>query len=298
MDLDKHLPKIQKNVSLAEYTTFRIGGKARYFLTVQTKEELFEAISIAKKLKLPFFILGGGSNLLVSDSGYKGMVIKIQMNNFFVLPSGKIFAEAGAKLSDLVKISFKKGLTGMEWAAGIPRATVGGAIYGNAGGFGQSIKNIVEGVEVLDLKSFKVKNFKNKDCKFGYRESIFKKNNNLIILSATFKLKKAEKEKIKGLMEKYLEHRKTIQPLNYPSAGSVFKNPKTKNKNLKAGELIEKCGLKGKRMGRAKISEKHANFIVNLGGAKEKDVKNLINLMKKQVKDKFGITLEEEVRFL
>jgi len=126
MDLDKYLPKIQKNVSLAEYTTFRIGGKASYFLTVQTKEELFEAISFAHKLKLSFFILGGGSNLLVSDKGYKGLVIKIQMNNFFVSPLEKIFAEAGAKLSDLVKISFKKGLTGMEWASGIPGATVGG----------------------------------------------------------------------------------------------------------------------------------------------------------------------------
>jgi len=296
--IGKELPTIQKNISLAKYTTFKIGGKARYFFIAKTKKDLIKAISFAQKSKIPFFILGGGSNLLVSDKGYKGLVIKIQMTRILKKQAGTIYAEAGAKLTDSVKISLKDGLTGLEWAAGIPGATIGGAIYSNAGAFGKSMKNIVEKVEVLDLRNLKIKNFKNKDCKFSYRESVFKKNKNLILISATFKLKKREKEKIKGLIEKYLKHRKTIQPLNYPSAGSVFKNPTIKNKSLKAGELIEKCGLKGKRIGKVKVSEQHANFIVNLGGAKEKDVKKLINLIKRKVKSKFKIVLEEEVQFL
>jgi UDP-N-acetylmuramate dehydrogenase len=317
MNPDKYLPTIQKNVFLAKYTTFKIGGKAKYFFIAKTKKDLIKAISFAKKTKLSFFnsrvkrgnqssrrakrggvfILGGGSNLLISDKGYKGLVIKIQMDSIFSVETRNIYAEAGARLADLVKMSLEKRLTGLEWAAGIPGATIGGAIYGNAGAFGESMKNVVENVEVLDCRNLKIKSLKNKNCKFGYRESIFKRNKNLIILSATFKLKKDKKEKIKKLIEKYLNHRRTVQPLNYPSAGSVFRNP-TKNKELTAGKLIEKCGLKGKIIGRAKISEKHANFIVNLGGAKAKDVKKLINLIKKQVKNKFGITLKEEIRFL
>jgi len=296
--IEKELPAIQKNVSLAQYTTFKIGGKARYFFLSKSKIDLIKAISFAQKTKTPFFILGGGSNLLVSDKGYKGLVIKIQMPRILKKRLGIIYAETGAKLADLVKISLKEGLAGLEWAAGIPGATIGGAIYGNAGAFGKSMKDIIEKVEVLDLLNLKIKNFENKDCKFGYRESVFKRNKNLILLSATFKLKKGEKEEIKGLVEKYLKHRKTIQPLNYPSAGSVFKNPTIKNKSLKAGELIEKCGLKGKRIGQAEVSEQHANFIVNLGGAKEKDVKKLINLIKRKVKSKFGIVLKEEMQFL
>lgn len=296
--IEKELPTIQKNISLDKYTTFKIGGKARYFFIAKTKKDLIKAISFAQKSKIPFFILGGGSNLLVSDKGYRGLVIKIQMSRIVHRQAGIVYAEAGARLADLVKISLEKRLTGLEWAAGIPGATIGGAIYGNAGAFGKSMENIVKKIEVLDLKTLEIKNFKNKDCKFGYRESVFKKNKNLILISATFKLNKGEKEKIKGLIEKYLKHRKTAQPLNYPSAGSVFKNPVIKNKNLKAGELIEKCGLKGKRIGKAEVSEQHANFIVNLGGAKEKDVKKLINLIKRKVKSKFKIVLEEEVQFL
>jgi len=292
--IEKELPSIQKNISLAQYTTFKIGGKARYFFIAKTKEDLIKAISFARKSKIPFFILGGGSNLLVSDKGYKGLVIKMRLTRF--LEGKNACAEAGVTLNGLVRMSLEKGLSGMEWAAGIP-GTVGGAIYGNAGAFGKSMKDNIEKVEVLDIKNLKVKSLKNKDCKFGYRESVFKKNKNLILISATLKLKKGEKEKIKELIEKHLEYRKTVQPLNYPSAGSVFKNTENK-RGLTVGKLIEECGLKGKKIGRAKISEKHANFIVNLGGAKEKDVKKLINLIKRKVKSKFKIVLEEEVQFL
>jgi len=247
---------------------------------------------MAKKSNLPFFILGGGSNILVSDKGYNGLVIKIK-NQKSKIKNNRILAEAGLALNRLVELSLKNNLTGMEWAVGIP-GTIGGAIYGNAGAFKKSMKDLIKEVEVFDTKDEKIKIFKNKDCKFGYRDSIFKKKKNLIILSASLQLKKGKKMKIKEKIKRYLNYRKETQPLNFPSAGSIFKNPK----NFYAGFLIEKCGLKGKRIGNAKISEKHANFIVNLGNGKAKDVKKLIKLIKKKVKNKFKIELEEEIQYL
>lgn len=255
----------RKNISLKKYTTFQIGGKAKYFFVAKTKTDLISAIKMAKKMNLPFFIFGGGSNLLVSDKGFNGLVIK-----------------TGKPLALYV-------LKGLEWAAGIP-GTIEGAVYGNAGAFGKSMKDVVKTVEVFDTRTGKIKFFKNKDCKFGYRDSVFKKKKNLIILSVKIKLKKSDPKKIK----EHLKQRKEKQLLGYASVGSIFVNPK----GLTAGELIEKCGLKGKRIGNVKISEKHANFIVNLGKGKAKDVKKLINLIKKEVKKKFKINLEEEIQFL
>lgn len=255
--------EFKKNVSLKNYTTFRIGGKAKYFFVAKTKDNLIEAIKTAKKKKLPFFILGDGSNLLVSDKGYKGLVIKF-----------------GQPLSLYV-------FQGLEWATGIP-GTVQGAVFGNAGAFGRSMKDVVKEVKVFDTKTEKIKNFKNKDCQFSYKNSIFRKKKNLIILSVEIKTKKSNPKKIK----EYFNYKKETQPLNFPSAGSVFRNPA----GFFAGELIDKCGLKGKRVGNVKISEKHANFIVNLGNGKAKDVIKLIKLIKNKVKKKFGVVLKEEIR--
>ncbi len=255
---------IQKNVPLKKYTTFQIGGRAKYFFVAKNKDDAIRAVLWAEKNKIPFFILGGGSNLLVADRGYKGLVIR-----------------TGKSLSLYVS-------KGLEWAVGIP-GTIEGAVYGNAGSFKKSMKDIVERVEVFNTETKKITIFKNKDCKFAYRESIFKRNKNLIILSVKIKLKKSSPRKIK----EYANYKKETQPLNFPSAGSVFKNPK----GYFAGELIEKCGLKGKKIGNAKISEKHANFIVNLGNARAEDVIKLINLVKKSVKNKFGKNLEEEIQY-
>ena len=332
MGIQKLLPGLKKNVSLKNYTTFKIGGPAKYFFEAKKKEDLIGAVITAKKFKLPFFILGGGSNILVSDEGYNGLVIKCQMSNVKCQNQNSklktIYAESGVRLSNLVQFSLEKSLAGLEWAVGIP-GMVGGAILGNAGAFGRSMKDVIQKVEVFDTKTGKVKIFKKKDCQFDYRNSIFKHANsatlglrprgmrmrpceypNLIILSATLQLKKGNKLKIEKRIKEYLNYRKETQPLNFPSAGSVFKNPK----NFSAGELgeedkssslsfaaarlIEECGLKGKRIGNVKISEKHANFIVNLGGGKAKDVKKLINLATKKIKEKFGITLEEEICYL
>ena len=300
--------KFQKNVLLKNYTTFRIGGKAKYFFVAENKEDLIKAIKVAKILKLPFFILGGGSNILVSDKGFNGLVIKTQNTKYKILNT-KIVAEAGTRLAELVNVSAKFGLIGLEWVAGIP-GTVGGAISGNAGAFGKSIANIIKEVEVFDAKELRIKNYELRDCKFGYRNSIFKKNPHLIILSVTLQLKRGNKKEIKNKIRKNLEQRKRTQPLNFPSAGSVFKNPvaflageldkedKSSSLSFAAARLIEECELKGKRVGNVKISEKHANFIVNLGRGKAEDVKKLINLAKKKVKNKFGINLEEEIQFL
>ena len=292
MNLPYLLPGIKNNVSLKNYTTFKTGGKAKYFFVARNKENIISAIATARKFKLPFFIIGKGSNLLASDRGFKGIVIKIQNTKYKILNT-KIVAEAGILLSQLVSETIKKNLTGLEWAVGIP-GTLGGAIYGNAGAFKKSIGDNTKEVEVYDLKSRKLRILKNKDCKFKYRESVFKENKNLVILSAELQLKKGDERKIEDGVKEYLNYRKNTQPLNFPSIGSIFKNTPLHS----AGELIEKCGLKGKRIGHVQISEKHANFIVNLGKGKAKDVVTLIKLIQKKVKNRFNIGLKEEVQYL
>ena len=292
----KLLAGVKKNVSLKNYNTFSIGGKAKYFFITKSKDELVSAILVAKKLKLPLFILGNGSNLLVSDRGFKGIVIKIQNSKFKIQNKNlkfKITCDAGVTLTKLISECLKIGATGLEWTAGIP-GTLGGAIYGNAGAFGKSIGDNVIEVEVLDIRDLRFKIYDLKKCKFGYRDSIFKKKKDLIILSAEIKLEKGDKKEIRDKIKEYLDYRKKNQPLNFPSIGSIFKNPK----NFSVGELIEKCGLKRRRIGDVKISEKHANFIVNLGKGKAKEVRKLITLIKKKVKERFGITWEEEIEIL
>ena len=305
--------KIEKNVSLKNFSTFKIGGKAKYFCKVKKREDLFEILEWAKKKKIPFFILGGGSNILFSDKGFKGLVIKIELGDFKFFNS-KLFAQAGCPLMKLVLESVKREKEGLEWAAGIP-GTLGGAIVGNAGAFGKEMKDVVEKIEVLKIKKNKIEilNFQNKDCQFGYRESKFKKEKNLILLSATLKLKKGKRKILEKKIKEILEKRKEKYPLNFPSAGCIFKNvplkkvPKKfqkifRNKiqkkpilNLSAAIFIEKANLKGLKIGRAQVSKKHANFIVNLGGAKAKDVLRLIKKIKGKVKEKFKVELEEEI---
>ncbi len=291
-NIKKLLPGVKENVSLKSYNTFKIGGKAQYFFIAKSKNELVSAILIAKKLKLPFFILGNGSNLLVSDRGFKGLVIRLQVTSY-KLKENTIYAEAGVTLGQLMNLALKNNLVGLEWTAGIP-GTLGGAIYGNAGAFGKSIGDSIKEVEVFDTEDLRFKIYDLRKCRFSYRESIFKKNKNLIILSAEIKLRKGNKKEIRDKIKEYLDYRKENQPLNFSSIGSIFKNPK----GFSAGYLIQKCGLKGKRIGNVKISEKHANFIVNLGKGKARDVVKSINLIKKRVMGKFGITLEEEIVYL
>jgi len=282
--------KIKENVSLLPFTTFKIGGKARYFFSAKNKEDIIEALKISKEKDIPFFILGNGSNLLVSDKGFSGMIIKMD-NNSFEIKGSLIKAQAGVSLKDLVKASSLNSLSGLEWAAGIP-GSVGGAVRGNAGAFGESMADITKEVVAIDSSSLETLSFGN--CNFAYRESIFKGNSNLIIIEALFELKKGNLEEINDRIKKNLSYRKERHPLDFPSAGSVFKNPE----GFSAAKLISECGLLGKKIGKAQISKKHPNFIINLGGAKDKDVLSLIDLAKKEVKNKFGVDIKEEIKTL
>lgn len=306
MNIKKILPGIKENVLLSNYTTFKIGGPAKYFFIAKNQKDLIKAIKMAKKLNLPFFILGSGSNLLVSDEGFRGLIIKFQVSGF-KFQENNLYVGAGVLLNDVVKLTNEQSLTGLEWAAGLP-GTVGGAICGNAGwpSNKKNISAIIKSVEVLELnKKPKIKKFNQKECCFGYRDSIFKHNKNLIILSAFLKLKKGKRDKIKKEIIEIIKTRRDKIP-SEPSAGCIFQNPSPAQispkfmagKGFSAGDLIEKCSLKGKKIGKAQVSKKHANFIINLGGAKAKDVISLIKMIKQKVKNKFGVKLEEEIQHL
>jgi len=310
----KKMAGVQRNVLLANYTTYKIGGPAKYFLIAKTKEELLKAIKIAKEFNLPIFILGGGSNILISDKGFSGLVIKIE-NSDIKIEGRRVFVGAGASLIKLSYLLADNGLSGLEWVAGVP-GTIGGAIHGNAHAFNSEIGDVVESVEIIDAKTLKIKKLIKKQCKFSSKDSVFKKNKNLIIISAVLTFRKKDKKEVKNKIRKFLDYRRQKHPTKFPSAGSVFINPKivikdkktlekfpeikeyNKKGYLPAGYLIERVGLAGKKIGNAKISDKHANFIINLGGAKAKDVLALIELARKKVKKFFGINLEPEIQLI
>lgn len=316
-------PQIRENESLKEHTTFKVGGQAKFFFVAKNKQDLVRLLKLAKELKLPVFILGGGSNTVFEDKGFNGLVVKIKNTGLEAKNENgklKIKADAGVALSKLSIFAADNNLSGLEWSAGIPGATVGGAVFGNAQAFGKKFSDSIESVEVLNVKTLEFKNLTKPQCKFSLKNSIFKKNakgpERLIIISAVFDLENGEKEKIKEKIKEFLKCRKEKHPLNYPSAGSVFVNPEIRitnkkllekfpeleqfNKNgaIHAGYLIEKSGLKGKKAGKAQISEKHANFIINLGGAKAKDIAKLVKLARQKVKKMFNVDLETEIQFI
>ena len=269
---------MEQNISLKDKNSFHIGGIAKYYALVSSKEELLETINFAKESKLPIFIIGEGSNVLVSDNGFKGVVIKLDLNQINDSSVG-----AGVPLRNLVLEAKTLNLGGLEWAVGIP-GTVGGAVFGNAGAFKHSISEVIEEVEFFNGEEIKI--LKNNECGFGYRESIFKNNPNYIILGIKIRLNGGFDLE---LMQDCFNKRNN--PKGY-SIGSIFKNPE----GYSAGKLIESCGLKGKQIGGAIISREHANWIINLGKASSDDVEKLISLMKTEVKKKFNIDLIEEIR--
>jgi len=309
---------IQKNILLANYTTFRIGGQARYFCVANNTEEIKEAVLWAKKNppvgEVPYFILGGGSNLLVSDDGFEGLIIKAKSEKLKVKSEGeelKIEADAGVPLIKIVMENIKKGYSGLEWGFGIP-GTIGGAICGNAHRLGQAMAQVVESVEILD-ENLESKILNKEECGFEYGGSRFKKTKE-IILSANLVFEKKDQKLIDEVLEQAKKVVRDHAP--YPSAGCVFRNYEIQKENdvllkehtellsrvrdgkIGVGYLIDKCGLKGKQIGGAKVWDGHANYIVNTGSAKAVDVIKLINLCKKEVKEKYNIELEEEIRYL
>jgi UDP-N-acetylmuramate--alanine ligase len=284
---------IKKNVKLASYTTFKIGGSTDLFLETNKIDVIKKVGGLAAKLKIPIFILGSGSNILVSDNGFRGLAIrnncqKIEIKNNIIL------VESGALLSEVASKSVKKSLSGLEFAVGIP-GTIGGAVVGNAGLPKESISNVLTRALILDEEG-ELQTVNNSYFNFKYRRSKFKKKNNKeIILKVELQLKWDEPELIKQKMNNLFSERRKKQPLGFPSAGSIFKNPSPK---YPAGLLIEKTGLKNKRAGEVYVSPKHANFIITKHGATAKDVSDLINKIKRKVLEKNNIALEEEIQYI
>lgn len=282
--------KIKVKEPLKDRTTFKIGGAAQFFSEPKDYRQLNSLLTFAKKNKLPVFIIGAGSNLLISDKGVRGLVIKLSPAYFKKISLKKSCIEAGSavKLSQLIGFCEGKSLKGLEFLIGIP-GTLGGALAMNAGCWGKSIGDLVKEVKVMDYNG-KIKKISSKDIKFSYRKSNLAK---YVILSAILRFEKYKQAEIKRNIRQYLTLRRNTQGLTYPNAGCIFKNPRN---NHSAGKLIDLCGLKGKRIGNAFVSGRHANFILNKGNAAAKDVLGLMHLIKRQVKDKFRLNLEPEIK--
>jgi len=282
--------KVFENEPLKKYSSLRIGGNARYLIKIYNMKALLKTIDLINRRRLKFMVIGEGTNILFSDKGFNGVVIKL-MGEFRKIDRTKniFLCGGGALIKDFINKAAESGYSGMEFLSGIP-GSIGGAVKGNAGAFGRSISEILKQVTILDTKA-RVKKISRDKIKFDYRYSSIPDDS--IIVEVEFKLNKGERKIIKRKIEEFLKMRWQKQPKGF-SAGSFFKNPKP----LSAGKLIEECGLKGFRIGDAVISKKHANFIINLGRAKAEDVLNLVKIVKKRVKEIKGVELEPEVRVL
>lgn len=277
---------------MKKHTTFRIGGPADYYLCPHSTEELQKILQICRENKLEFFILGNGSNLLVSDKGYRGVVIQLWKNfSDIETEDNTITVKAGALLSKVAAEALEESLTGMEFASGIP-GTMGGAVMMNAGAYGGEMKDIIREVTVLTREG-ELLTLSKEEMNFGYRTSVVKEKG-YVVISAELQLRKGDREEIRKVMDELKERRVTKQPLDMPSAGSTFKRPE----GYFAGKLIMDAGLRGFSVGGAQISEKHCGFVVNKGDATAADVLALIGEVQKRVQEKFGVALEPEVKFL
>lgn len=281
---------IRYNELLKNHTSFKIGGPADIFIIPDSLDELIYAIKITREEKIPYFIMGNGTNLLVKDGGIRGVVIKVNGNiDKLTVEGEKIKAQAGALLSNTSKFALENNLTGMEFASGIP-GTVGGAVMMNAGAYNGEIKDVVSKVTVL-TKDNEMVTYTNEEMNFGYRKSRVIEEE-LVVLEVEFSLKKGKYEDILERMRDLNEKRTLKQPLELASAGSTFKRPE----GHFAGQLIDSAGLRGLRYKDAQVSQKHCGFIVNLGDATYKDISTLINVVQKTVKDVHGVDLELEIK--
>jgi len=283
--------KIKLQEPMSHHTQMRVGGPADFYYEVGSAKELAEAVGTAIKEDVSYTVLGNGANVLVSDKGIRGLVIANKAGGLRFLPHGFIEAETGLDNTQLIKEAKNRDLMGTERLLKVP-GTIGGAVFMNAGDTGRQkfFGDLVVSVEAID-KEGKLKKLKKEECDFGYRSSRFQKTGE-VILKAKLQLKEVSREEIEEAAKDIL-----VRKMHHPAGatvGSTFKNPDYDH----AGKLIEECGLKGKKIGGAKISEKHANFIINEGNAKAADVKALIDLMKTSVKEKFNVDLQEEVRYL
>ena len=287
----RNIGKLEKEVSLKKYTTYRAGGTANIVIP-KDLDKLIELLNLLKSNNIEYKILGNGSNLIFSDKPYEGILIKLSSFDSLEINDTTVKVGAGYSLIALAMKVSRMGLSGMEFATGIP-GTVGGAVYMNAGAYKSDMGYIVKEVTLL-TPDFEVVTMSNKDLNFKYRSSFLQKNSGYICLDATIVLKKGDKKEIKELIEERKHKRIMTQPLEFPSAGSVFRNPE----NDYAWRLIDSCGLKGYRIGGAEVSEKHANFIINNGNATGKDIHDLIIFVKETVKKETGVDLKIEQEFV
>ena len=278
---------------LKNHTTFKIGGNCIALIEPREVSDIVETIKICRENSIKFFVIGNGSNLLVPDEGYNGVIIKLKGEFSTIQVEGEyLIVNSGAKLSEVYTVAYENSLTGFEFASGIP-GTIGGAIYMNAGAYGGEMKDIVESVQVLDLDNFELRELKNEELEFSYRKSIIQRKN-YIVTTIKLKLQKGNKEEINAVYEDLRERRNSKQPLNFGSAGSTFKRPE----GHFASKLIEDAGLKGYHINDAWVSEKHSGFVVNKGNASYKEVMEVIEYVQNVVFEKFGVKLETEVRIL
>jgi UDP-N-acetylmuramate dehydrogenase len=312
---------IQENILLKNFTNYQIGGPARYFLEFDNLDSLKAGLIEWQKISVDFlsaekkiFLLGGGTNILASDGGFPGLVLHNKIGQIESLGDGIYRFGSGLLVEELNNFAIQEALSGFEWSGGLP-GTIGGAVFGNAGAFGGETKDSVHQVTCLDLESLEIKSFDNSSCHFGYRSSIFKEKyrNSLAIISVDLSFKRGDRDLIAAETEEKIAYRQSRQPLEYPNAGSTFKNVPVDTVApwvaeeasaviktdpfpvIPAAYLINEVGLKGKEIGGAQISEKHPNFIINKGGAMASDVSALIELVQKTILDKYGIMMETEI---
>ncbi len=284
--------RIRCGEPMKEHTTFRIGGPAEVFVTPESMEEIRAVAGVCRREHIPYYVLGNGSNLLVSDDGVQGVVVQTTGKMKEIRADGEVVtAQAGALLSAVANRALKEGLTGFEFAAGIP-GSLGGACVMNAGAYGGEMKDVTETVTVLTPEG-EILTIPGAQMEFGYRTSIVAKKG-YIVLEAQIRLRRGKKEEIEALMDDLRQRRVSRQPLEYPSAGSTFKRPE----GYFAGKLIQDAGLRGYTVGGAQVSEKHCGFVINRGGAAAADVMELMRRVSDTVEERFGVRLEPEVKRL
>ena len=291
--LQKQYPDltVQKDVALSGYTTLRVGGKADYLLTAETEETICGVLRFLQEKGIPYLLIGNGSNLLVKDGGFRGVVLRFGKEFSAIKETDDgLYAQCGALMSLLSKAALDHEYTGLEFAQGIP-GTVGGGVYMNAGAYGGEMSQVVKYVRLFD--SEKVQDVPVSEMKFGYRHSLAMEKN-AVVLGAAFALKKGDKAEIEAKMKDFAQRRRDKQPLEYPSAGSFFKRPA----GHFAGALIEQSNLKGVSCGGAQVSEKHAGFLINTGNATAKDFLDLMHKVQTEVYNNFQVHLENEVRIV
>ncbi len=296
-ELQKRIEKrrVLKDENMRNHTSFKIGGLADFFVIVQEIEELKFVLDIAEKYAIPLTVIGNGTNLLVSDKGIRGIVLKIEISNLKVIrkkDKAEITISSGYAVGKLANLAYKEELTGLEFLSGIP-GSVGGAIRMNAGAYGKEMKDIVISTKYME-KNGKIKKLNLEEHMFSYRSSIFSEMKDVIILETVLEAGYGNKEEIKEKIDEYRNKRIETQPLELPNAGSTFK----RKGDIITAKVIDECGLKGYRIGDAAVSEKHAGFVVNLGNATAKDVLELTDYIKETVKKKKGIEIELEVLFV